>query len=108
MTNNQMMAGEGTLARAAEMVAAAKIDLDQLSNNLSSRLLSAQSQWQGAGGSAFFTLHQAWNQKQRSILAALHEFESGLRRTQQHNLATDDAAQAAQRTVLHRLDGVRR
>lgn len=107
MTNVQMMAGDGTLAQAGHMVAAAKVDLDRLSNDLSNRLMAVQSRWQGAGGNAFFLLHQAWGEKQRTILVALNEFETALRSTQQRNHATDEAAQTAQRVTLQRLDGIR-
>jgi uncharacterized protein YukE len=103
MTTQPMMAGEGTLARAAGMVSEAKVDLDRLSAHLLDRLSSAQTRWQGAGGSAFQGVAQAWNDKQRSIVSALTEFELHLRATQAANLATDDHAMAAQHAQLNRL-----
>lgn len=106
MNANEMLAGEGTLARAAGMVADAKVEFDQLSAGLSDRIMGAQGRWQGAGGSAFFGLHQAWTDKQKVIVAALNEFEANLRGTQSANLATDDNAMSAQNANLHRLGGI--
>jgi uncharacterized protein YukE len=106
MTTKPMMAGEGTLARAAGMVSEARVDFDRLSATLLDRLSSAQTRWQGAGGAAFQGVARAWNDKQHTIVSALAEFEAHLRGTQASNLATDDQAMAAQNAHLHRLGGI--
>jgi WXG100 family type VII secretion target len=108
MSTHEMRAGHGTLATAAGFVADAKADLDHQAAALASRLAAAQGRWQGAGGSAFFAVQQTWNDKQRTILAALEEFQSALRGTQARNEASDESASALQNAHLHRLDGIRR
>jgi WXG100 family type VII secretion target len=108
MSTQQLRAGHGTLAHAAALVAEARSDLDQQAAGLQSRVLAAQGRWQGAGGSAFFAVQQAWTQKQTVILSALDDFEAALRGTQTRNEAADEAAMALQNAHLHRLDGVRR
>jgi WXG100 family type VII secretion target len=83
--------GEGTLSKAAEMVREAKGDFDTLSGQLSSNIDSARSQWKGAGGNAFFNLHTAWTEKQRTVVAALNDFEASLRSTEKDNVSTDES-----------------
>lgn len=97
----EMGQGEGTLSRAAAMVADARADFDVLSGRLQQQILAQQGAWVGAGGAAFFTLHQAWTDKQRMITGALHEFESSLTSTEKDNLRTDEA----QSSTYHRVAG---
>ncbi len=59
--------------------------------------------WAGAGGQAFFALHQAWTEKQRVIVSALDEFEAALTRTERDNLATDEAQSATYQRTASRL-----
>lgn len=107
-SSNQMWAGEGSLGRAAATVAVAKADFDRLAAVLTDRIAGESSRWQGAGGHAFITLHQAWTDKQRTIVAALTEFEQALVRTQAANAATDDEAMGMQHANLDRLHGIAR
>lgn len=90
MSSNEMGQGEGTLSKAAGMVAEAKADFDRLSNKLEGQIQGLQGRWVGAGGSAFFQLHQAWTEKQRVIVSALNEFEQSLTSTERDNVNTDD------------------
>jgi WXG100 family type VII secretion target len=90
----EMGQGERTLTRAAGLVADAKQDFDALSSNLSGQIQGLQGRWAGAGGSAFFTLHQAWTEKQRVITAALNEFEASLTSTERDNMSTDETQSA--------------
>ena len=90
MSSNEMGQGEGTLTRAAGMVAEARADFDRLSNKLEGQIQGLQGRWVGAGGSAFFQLHQAWTEKQRVIVSALNEFEQSLTSTERDNVNTDD------------------
>ena len=46
--------GEGTLTRAASMVADAKADFDGFSRRLEGQVAGLQGRWTGAGASAFF------------------------------------------------------
>lgn len=99
----EMGQGEGTLSRAAGLVAEAKADFDSLSNNLSGQISGLQGRWAGAGGSAFFALHQAWTDKQRVITTALNEFEASLTSTERDNMATDDTQSSNYNRVAGRL-----
>lgn len=87
----EMGQGEGTLTRAAGLVADAKADFDSLSNALSGQIQGLQGRWAGAGGSAFFSLHQAWTEKQKVITNALNEFEASLTSTERDNVSTDQS-----------------
>ena len=53
----EMGQGEGTLTRAAGLVAEAKQDFDSLSKSLEGQIAGVQGKWAGAGGTAFFNLH---------------------------------------------------
>lgn len=105
--SNEMLAGEQVLSRAAGMVTAAKADFTRDAANLENQINGLRGRWQGAGGNAFFTLHQAWTEKQRVILSALDEFERALRSTERDNVSTDEAQQAANVNLAGRLDGIR-
>ena len=87
----EMGQGEGTLTRAAGLVADAKADFDRMSGDLSGRIQGLQGRWAGAGGSAFFALHQAWTDKQRIITNALNDFEASLTSTERDNMSTDES-----------------
>ena len=81
--------GEGTLSRAAGLVAEAKADFNTISGKLTGQIAGVQGQWGGAGASAFFTLHQAWTEKQKTIVSALDEFSAALTTTERTNTSTD-------------------
>ncbi len=103
---NTVKAGEGVLAQAATLVSDAKVDFDRLAANLNHQLISAQNRWQGAGGTSFFGLAQAWDEKQRTIVAALDRFHAELTGTQTvFTGADDDAAHGANQNI-HRLGGI--
>ena len=90
----EMGQGERTLSRAAGLVADAKQDFDGLSKALEGQIAGVQGKWAGAGGNAFFALHQEWTQKQAVITNALNEFEASLTSTEKDNMATDDTQSA--------------
>ncbi|MFC7497039.1 MULTISPECIES: WXG100 family type VII secretion target [unclassified Nocardioides] len=90
----EMGQGEGTLTKAAGMVAEARQDFLTLSKGLEGQIAGVQGKWAGAGGNAFFALHQAWTQKQAVITNALNEFEASLTSTEKDNMATDDTQSA--------------
>lgn len=107
MQANQIRAGEGTLVRAATMVADAKVDFDRLAADLGHQIVSAQGRWQGAGGTAFFQLHQAWTEKQRAIVTALDRFQTELTGTDAVLTAADQHAQATANATAQRLGAIR-
>jgi WXG100 family type VII secretion target len=95
--------GEGTLGRGAGLVAVAKVDLDRINGRLDAQIQGLRGRWQGAGGTAFFTLHQAWTDKQRTIVQALDSFERALTDTERDNVATDEVQSAAYARTTSRL-----
>ena len=99
----EMGQGEGTLTRAAGLVAEAKQDFDSLSKSLEGQIQGIQGKWAGAGGTAFFSLHQAWNEKQRIITNALNEFQNSLTSTEKDNVATDETQSSNYSRVAGRL-----
>lgn len=102
---NEMGMGAGTLGRAAELVGAARSDFDRMSAELGHEVDQLRGRWQGAGGRAFFVLHQAWEDKQRVIVSALDDLSGALRSTERDVLATDDTQAAAYHQDLGRLGG---
>jgi WXG100 family type VII secretion target len=90
----EMGQGEGTLSRAAGMVAEARGDFDRISGKLEGQIAGLQGKWAGAGGTAFFNLHRTWTEKQRVIVSALDEFEASLVGTEKDNVSTDDTQSA--------------
>jgi WXG100 family type VII secretion target len=86
--------GAGTLSKAAGLVTDARADFTTIANRLSGQIAGVQGKWGGSGASAFFTLHNAWNEKQKVIVDALDEFAASLQTTEKDNLATDDAQSA--------------
>jgi WXG100 family type VII secretion target len=106
MYANQIRAGEGTLPRAAALVADAKVDFDRLAADLGHQIQAAQGRWQGAGGTAFFALHQAWTDRQRVIVAALDRFRDELVGTDTVLTGADESARAAAQAGMQRLGGI--
>lgn len=107
MSNNapEMGQGEKTLTKAAGMVSDAKKDFDGFSRKLDGQISGLRGKWAGAGGQAFFTLHQAWTEKQGVITKALNEFESSLQTTEKDNINTDEAQSANYNRTAGRLGG---
>ena len=103
MTAREMGQGEGTLSKGAALVAVAKVDFDRISNKLEGQIQGVRGRWQGAGGTAFFMLHQAWNEKQKIIVRALDEFESALTSTERDNVSTDESQSAIYARTTTRL-----
>ena len=103
MSNADYGQGEKTLSKAAGMVQAAKADFDKLSKNLDGQIQGLQGKWVGSGGQAFFALHQAWTEKQRTIVNALNEFEQSLQSTEKDNTSTDDSQSANMSKLSGRL-----
>ncbi len=99
----EMGQGEGTLTKAAGLVATAKQDFDSLSGNLSGQIAGMQGKWAGAGGSAFFALHQAWTEKQKVITNALNDFEASLTSTEKDNMNTDATQSSSYSKMAGRL-----
>jgi WXG100 family type VII secretion target len=104
VTAAEMGQGQGTLSKGAALVAEAKADLDRISHTLDGQIQGLRGRWQGAGGTAFFALHQAWTEQQRTIVRALDQFESALTGTERDNVSTDEAQAANYARTTSRLD----
>ena len=103
MSAAEMGQGHGTLSKGAGLVGEAKADFERISNTLEGQIQGLRGRWQGAGGTGFFTLHQAWTEKQTVIVQALNEFESALTSTERDNLSTDEAQSANYARTTSRL-----
>ena len=101
----EMGQGEKTLTRAAGMVADAKSDFDGFSRKLDGQIAGLRGKWAGAGGTAFFALHEAWTEKQNVITNALNEFEASLTSTERDNTNTDESQSANYNRTAGRLGG---
>ncbi|MEZ0577720.1 WXG100 family type VII secretion target [Nocardioides sp. MH1] len=95
--------GAGTLSRASGLVSDARDDFTSYSARLDGQIASVQGRWGGRGAQAFFVLHQAWTEKQRTIVDALDEFASSLTSTEHDNTATDDQVGASYGQLSARL-----
>ena len=90
MATNEMGMGEGTLKQAAQLVSGARTDFDRLSSDLEGQISGFKGKWAGAGGQAFFVLHQAWTDKQKMVVSALNEFENSLLGTERDATNVDE------------------
>ncbi|WP_164477745.1 WXG100 family type VII secretion target [Nocardioides pantholopis] len=97
--------GEQALSKAATLVADAKRDFDALATQLDGQISGLRGRWVGQGAASFFTLHQAWTEKQRTIVRALDEFEAALLTTERDNTTTDDTQSANYTRTAGRLGG---
>lgn len=86
----QLSQGEGALTAAAERVAAARADVTRLQGQLAGDIDALRGRWSGAGAIAFHRLHDAWQERQARVTAALDGLEAALRETEQDTLRTDD------------------
>ena len=82
--------GDATLSRAAGLVTEARNDFTAFSARLDGQIAAVQGRWSGRGAQAFFLLHQAWTERQRTIVTALDDFAGSLTATEHDNTATDD------------------
>lgn len=103
--STELVAGEGVLKEAAGYVADARAELTKHSNEMDTKIDGLRGKWAGAGGQAFFTLKQAWVEKQAVIVGALDQFEASLHSTDKDNVATDDAQAASYAANTKGLDG---
>ncbi|MDF9717354.1 WXG100 family type VII secretion target [Nocardioides sp. ChNu-153] len=90
MADNMQM-GEGTLSNAAQMVADAKVEIDQKCRTLEGQIQGIGARWGGQGAAAFHRLHVAWQEKQRTINDALNDFERSLLDTERDTTSTDSS-----------------
>ena len=74
-----------------------------MSGELEGQIAGLRGRWAGAGGQAFFALHQAWTEKQKLVVRALDEFEASLLGTQRDVTSTDDTQAAGFITFHSRL-----
>jgi uncharacterized protein YukE len=83
---------DGALGRAAALVADARADFERSARLLDAQIAALHGRWGGAGGSAFFVLHQAWHDRQHTVVAALERFRASLIETERDNTVVDHRA----------------
>lgn len=86
----QLSQGERALSTAAEAVVAARADVTRLQGQLAADIGALRGRWSGSGALAFHRLHDAWQERQARITAALDGFEAALRETEHDTLRTDE------------------
>jgi len=82
--------GSGTLTRAAGLVEDARADFNTIAARLTDQIAGLQGKWAGQGGRSFLVLHQAWTERQNTIVSALDEFSQSLTTTEKDNVNTDE------------------
>lgn len=90
----EMSKQDQALTRGAQMVQAARGDLDQQLSSLRGKLSGIGAQWQGAGSGAFQQVMVRWDEDARKITSALNEFEANLVQSEQTYNAADEAQSA--------------
>jgi WXG100 family type VII secretion target len=95
----------GALTKAAGLVQDARQDFTRLSTKMSSDIQSMQSQWGGQGATAFFRLHQAWMDRQNTVVKALDDFAESLTLTERDNVANDEVQASNMSNLLNKLGG---
>lgn len=103
MTSGEYGQGEGTLTRAAELVRDARTEFNTIAAQLTDQINGVQGRWGGAGANAFFILHQAWTEKQQTIVSALDEFANSLGVTERENVSNDEAQGANYTRLQNRM-----
>ncbi len=94
---SEIVQEEGALRRAAELTADARRGFDARQRQLAGQIEGLRARWQGQGGLAFQRVHEAWQERQARVTAALDDLEVALRETERDTLATD-ADEAARLT----------
>lgn len=94
---------EAALSHAAEHVRTAQSEVTTLCQSLSSQIQGIGARWGGQGATAFHTLHNTWQEKQRTIVNALEDFAASLETTQSDNVGTDQAQADMSSNLLRRL-----
>jgi WXG100 family type VII secretion target len=95
--------GEGTLTRGAALVEDARAELTATNARLTDQLGTLRAGWHGRGASSFFVLHQAWSERQESVVRALDDLARSLTVTERTNEATDEQQDASYARLVGRL-----
>jgi WXG100 family type VII secretion target len=96
---------ERALSTAADRVVAARADFARMQGALAHDIAALRSQWTGAGAMAFHRLHEAWQERQTRVTAALEALEASLRETERDNASTDQSQAGGFSHHLARLGG---
>lgn len=86
----QLSQGDRALSAAAEAVVAARADVTRLQGQLAADVAALRGRWSGSGAVAFHRMHDAWQERQARVTAALDALEAALRDTERDVLRTDD------------------
>ena len=97
----------GVLGQAAQLVIDAKADFESQSKTLDGQISAVKGQWAGAGGSAFFILHNAWMEKHKVIVTALDKFHASLTATEKDNMQVDQQAGDFMNSLINKLGQVK-
>jgi WXG100 family type VII secretion target len=102
------MAGEVSaqaeaLSRAAKYVGEARADLDKQCDEIRDQLYGLKDYWHGAAAGAFNELYQQWEDKTRTTIAVLDDFEHKLRAIDRAHHRADQAAADSQKRLGARL-----
>jgi len=95
--------GAGVLEQAAREVAAAKNDLDRIAQQLAGRVEPMAASWLGAGAAGFFGFHEAWQAKERRIVAILTDFAEAIGATHTTTTQVDAGESSTYRAIAGRL-----
>lgn len=98
--------GDHALSRAAGLVAAARVDLDAVGAGVRADAERLQTRWTGRGATAFGALAVAWQERQARIVAALDDFEAGLRGAERTAVTADEEQHAGLLALQHALGAV--
>ena len=102
------MAGEVSaqaeaLSRAAKLVSEARTDLDKQCDQIREQLAGLKDHWHGAAAGAFNELYQQWEDKTRSTINALDEFEHKLKATDRAHVRIDQVSHDTMKKLESRL-----
>lgn len=103
MSSGVVNQGGGVLEQAAKEISSAQSDLASIASNLSGQIEPVAASWKGAGGTAFFSFHQAWQEKERKIVDILNNFASAIGATHTTTTAVDTDESSTYKNIAGRL-----
>lgn len=95
--------GAGVLVQAAKAISAAESDLNAEAAKLRGQVEAKQARWKGAGGTAFFQFHDAWQQKEKKIIQILNDFSNSINATHSQSVQTDTDESSNYKKTMDRL-----
>ncbi|WP_370288590.1 WXG100 family type VII secretion target [Nocardioides sp.] len=102
-SSNEFGHAEGALKQIAERITQAKDEFNRHSATLDGQIQGLRGKWEGDGGRAFMTLHNAWTEKHKTITLALDKFHASLTETEADNVSVDQQAGSTMGTLNSKL-----